>query len=356
MRASSVVVAVLVPVVLLGGAAAALSTRTDPAPCPAPVIAPVDPAEAPSALCAAGRLDAWQAQGVMAIGQQLDVQEEQRMRQPLESLEPSRPAVVGFDFAELLNALAYFDNDPVPYLAGLFESGSVLTATWHADNPGTDGDYADRTWTDLAQLLDPATPAAAAYWTDYDRLLEQALRLQEAGAAVVFKPLHEASGGWFWWGRPDPATYRALFAAMQERAAARGVHNLLWAYAANPRVYAQDLDPLALLPASIDLGGLDVYDVAIEQPWNRVTTTDFRRLAAKVPRMAFTEVGPYRSTTGDWSPKAITDTLRSERLYAAFALLWRDDPEPGFVYQVSSLTGGQQWLAGCPGGLCPLVP
>jgi hypothetical protein len=350
------VAAALSLVVACSGDAGATGQVPDPGPCPAVDIAPVDPDATPAARCAAGRLDEWRRMGVMAIGQQLEVQEPTRMRQPLESLAPLTVPVVGFDFAELLNAQAYFEHDPVPFLADLFRSGTVLTASWHADNPGTDGNYADRGWTDLRQLLDPATPAAIAFWGDYDKVLGQAARLQEAGAAVLFRPLHEASGGWFWWGHPDAGVYRALYAAMQDRAAAAGVHNLLWGYAANPRVYSHDLDPLPLVPARIDLGGIDIYDEIIEQPRNRITITDYRRLAAVVPRMALTETGPYQSTTGFWNPRAITDTLRGDRLYATYAMLWRDDPSPGFIYQVSSLSGGPAWLASCPGGLCRLRP
>lgn len=340
--------------VACSGSAGASEAGPDPGPCPAISVPLVDPQATRSAQCAAGRLDEWRRTGVMAIGQQLDVQEPVRMREPLQSLAPLTVPLIGFDFAELLNAQKYFAHDPVPYLADLFRAGTVLTASWHADNPGADGNYADRSWTDLRQLLDPATPAAVAFWADYDAVLDQALRLQEAGAAVVFHPLHEASGGWFWWGHPDAAVFRALYAKLQDRAAARGVHNLVWAYAANPRIYSHDLDPLTLLPARVDLGGLDVYDEIAESPRNRIPTTDYRRLAAAVPRMALTETGPYQSRTGFWNPRAITETLRQEGLYAAYAMLWRDDPAPGFVYQVSSLSGGRAWLAGCPDGLCSL--
>ena len=110
-------------------------------------------------------------------------------------------------------------------------------------------------------------------------------------------------------------------------------------------------DGVDLLPASIDLAGLDVYD---DEGSTSLTITDYRDLQDVAPRMALTEVGPRGSTSGAWSPTVITDTLRSEGLYAAFALLWRDEPQPGNRYQISSLDGGVPWLESCPNGLCSL--
>ena len=326
-----------------------LSGRADSACTPA--IPPVDPQATQAARCAAATLDDWRSRDVMGVGQQLDVQEPARMRAPLEELEPLRPAVVGFDFDELLNAQAFFGHDPVPYLTGLARDGLLLTATWHPGNPVTGGRFDDRSWSSIDELLDPASAPSASFWPAYDELLAQARRFQDEGVAVIFKPLHEASGDWFWWGAAAPDTYRELFAQMQTRAYASGVHNLLWGYAANPQRYDTDGDPIAYLPASIDLAGLDVYD---DEGSTSLTITDYRDLQDVAPRMALTEVGPRGSTSGAWSPTVITDTLRSEGLYAAFALLWRDEPQPGNRYQISSLDGGVPWLESCPNGLCSL--
>ena len=46
---------------------------------------------------------------------------------------------------------------------------------------------------------------------------------------------------------------------MQARAAAAGVHNIVWAYAAN-RWTSGVRDPRTLVPDRVDLGGLDSYD------------------------------------------------------------------------------------------------
>jgi mannan endo-1,4-beta-mannosidase len=72
---------------------------------------------------------------------------------------------------------------------------------------------------------------------DVDLIAAELLRLQDAGVAVIWRPLHEASGGWFWWGAPrndgvDPADAQiALWQYLYERLVEyHGVHNLLWTW------------------------------------------------------------------------------------------------------------------------------
>jgi hypothetical protein len=348
-------VAVLAATAALG--VVALRGRISSAGC-SPVVAPVDPLATESAVCVAATLDSWKSRDVMGVGQQLNVQEAAKMRGPMEALGDLHPAVIGFDFDELLNAQAYFSNDPVPYLSDLAHAGRILTATWHTANPVTGGDSNDRSWTSIEELLDPQSEASKVFWPRYEKVLEQAKRFQDNDVSVIFKPLHEASGGWFWWGKPDPATYKALFAELQKRAYDAGVHNLLWAYAANPQNFEGDNDPVELLPDSVDLVGVDAYDYEAGKPHDKLVLNDYERLTAVAPRMAITETGPYNSTTGDWDPAIVTDTLRANGLYAAYAMLWRDNgsADSDYKYQLSSLTGGLRWLASCPDGLCSLTP
>lgn len=348
-------------------------TATDPAtePTPSPVVEPprdcrprtdpVDPEAGPAAQCLAETLDTWQQQGVTAVGQQVNISNDS-WDQPLRALRPDRPAVVGFDLDELVDA-ARRGQDWTEDLALLAKRGAVLTASWHARNPWTGGDSFDRSGSDrLAELLDPATPAAQRFDAAWAEALDLLAELQAQGAAVLVRPLHEAGGGWFWWGRPDPATYRALFAHLQQQAADAGVHDLLWAYGAAVKTYDGIDDPMSLLPDRIDLAGLDTYDCESVHPdcggrsaadlaVDEVDLTGYAELAAAAPRVALTEVGPAHSPDGDWDPAVITRTLQQKGLPAAYALLWFDDDFGR--KQVASLRGGKAWLAGCPDGLCP---
>lgn len=321
---------------------------------------PVDPDATPAAACAAETLDRWLAGGVTAVGQQVNISND-RWDAPLRALRPDAPAVVGFDLDELVDA-ARRGQDRTEDLALLAEDGRLLTASWHAHNPWTGGESFDRTGAErLAELLDPATPAARRFAADWAEALALLAPLQERGIAVVLRPLHEAGGDWFWWGRPDPTTYRALFASLQQQAADAGLHHLLWSYGAAVRTWEGVDEPLSLLPEAVDLVGLDTYDCesvhpdcggrsAEELALDEVDLTGYADLAAAAPRVALTEVGPAHSPDGDWDPAVITRTLGAQGLAAAYALLWFDD-DAGRK-QIGSLRGGRAWLDSCPGGVC----
>ena len=52
---------------------------------------------------------------------------------------------------------------------------------------------------------------------DIDAIAEQLKRLQDAGVPVLWRPLHEASGGWFWWGNAGAEAYKELYVLLYDR-------------------------------------------------------------------------------------------------------------------------------------------
>lgn len=332
-----------------------------------PTVHPIDELATGEATCLVTRLDRWRTAGLMGVGQQLNVSAApDRAFRPVTELDDP-VAVVGFDLEELAMTGEYtypFLDEQVDRLLALADEGAVLTASWHATNPGTGGKYTDRGWTNLKALLDDTTPAARRFWADYDEKLELLRRFEDGDggrhdrAAVVFRPLHEANGGFFWWGKPDPEVYRKLWARMQARASAAGVHNIIWAYAAN-RWTAGVKDPRTLVPDRVDLGGLDSYDPekAADNAKDRLWLEGYAQVKP-VPRTALTEVGPHGSRTGSWDPAVITRTVRKKSLHPVWAMLWFDDGNgrDGVTgdKQIGSLAGGKAWLRTCPNGLCSI--
>ncbi len=227
----------------------------------------VDRQATAEATCLARQLDDWSARGRYGLGQQLNVSSADYLR-PIAKLGQRRPALVGFDFDELVAGQAYgFATPPLDSLMKLAQRGAVLTASWHTPNPRTGGSSSDRSWQRVEQLLQPGSPAYRRFWAGYDDVLDLLRRLQSgdggrfAPAAVLFRPLHEANGDWFWWAQGvEPAVYRDLYAALQARAAEAGVHNVVWGWSANVRDGDHISDPLPLVPDRLDLVGIDVYE------------------------------------------------------------------------------------------------
>ncbi len=56
------------------------------------------------------------------------------------------------------------------------------------------------------------------------------LYYQSQGIPIIWRPLHEASGRWFWWGAEDGAAYKKLYIYMFDYLREAGVHNLIWVW------------------------------------------------------------------------------------------------------------------------------
>ncbi|MGX7828130.1 glycosyl hydrolase [Actinokineospora sp. 24-640] len=119
--------------------------------------------------------------------------------------------------------------------------GGVVTMAWHwnapsglIDQPGKEwwrGFYTDATTFDLAAALDPASADHALLLRDIDAIAVQLRRLSDAGVPVLWRPLHEAEGGWFWWGAKGPGPAKQLYRLLHERLSTHhDLHNLVWVW------------------------------------------------------------------------------------------------------------------------------
>lgn len=324
-----------------------------------PDTAPVDRKATGEAVCLLTRLDRWRKAGLMGVGQQLNVSNRDYLA-PLRQLGDEPVAVIGFDLEELAHGETYdFPVPPVHGLLDLAAEGAVLSASWHTKNPFTGK-------VRFKQLLDPTSKPGRQFWADYDEKLELLARFSDGDegrfpwTAVVFRPFHEANGNWFWWGDPPPQVFKKLWTRMQDRAWEAGVHNLVWSFSGN-RVTSAAGDPRPLVPARVDLGGLDTYDPEKGKvnARDRLWLDGYAGIRKATPRMALTEVGPHGMTRKTrWNPSVVTTTVRKQGLAPLWALFWFDDGngKDGVtgLKQIASLTGGTSWLRQCPGGLCDI--
>jgi mannan endo-1,4-beta-mannosidase len=175
------------------------------------------------------------------------------------------PAVVEVDLTDF-GVTAGHDAQLRTLLAAHAAAGGLISLSWHVDSPFThkndDGDDVEDP-VDLHQLADPAdpqTPAGQRWRAALDRI---AAIVGALDAVVLFRPLHESNGNWFWWGQADPAEFRAVWRGLfGYLTATKNLHNLLWVYAANRNYDGPLSDPTRLYPGDdvVDLVGLDIYD------------------------------------------------------------------------------------------------
>ncbi|MDE5864380.1 MAG: fibronectin type III domain-containing protein [Lachnospiraceae bacterium] len=95
-----------------------------------------------------------------------------------------------------------------------------------------------------------------------DIIADYALALQEDGIPVLFRPFHENSGGWFWWGTSTSVeSYKAMWRYMVNYLQDKGVHNFLYVYSPNGPFTSSNVY-LERWPgdAYVDVIGFDYYD------------------------------------------------------------------------------------------------
>ena len=78
--------------------------------------------------------------------------------------------------------------------------------------------------------------------------------LRDADIPVLWRPFHEAAGGWFWWGK-DAASFKSLWIAMFNYFKTEGLDNLIW-------VWTTEGNHADWYPGDqyVDIVGRDVYN------------------------------------------------------------------------------------------------
>ena len=75
--------------------------------------------------------------------------------------------------------------------------------------------------------------SAEAYYIvkDIDNISALMQRMEDANVTVMWRPLHEASGGWFWWGASGADAYKWLWKLMYHRMTDyHELDNLIWVW------------------------------------------------------------------------------------------------------------------------------
>ena len=105
---------------------------------------------------------------------------------------------------------------------------------WHSPSGGTAGTntfYTASTTFDVRKAVQKGTPEYALIIRDIDAIAVQLKKLQTANVPVLFRPLHEAGGGWFWWGAHGGEACKQLYAILYDRITNyHQIHNLIWVW------------------------------------------------------------------------------------------------------------------------------
>ncbi len=143
-----------------------------------------------------------------------------------------------------------------------WNQGGLVTYCWHwnAPSPYLDSDrwysgfYTQYTTFNLAKALNGEDPAGYdLLMKDIDAIAAQLGRLRDAGVPVLWRPLHEASGSWFWWGASGADAYLKLYRLLFDRLTNEyGLNNLIWIWNGQDAAWYPGDDV-------VDIIGIDIY-------------------------------------------------------------------------------------------------
>jgi len=249
------------------------------------------------------------------------------------------PAVYGWELGNIEHDLPY-DLDSVPfdkmrnYIKEAFERSGVITISWHADNPWNGNSAWDTTH--AVQSILPGGSKYELYKTWLNRIADFLASLKSDNGTlipIVFRPFHELTGNWFWWGQNECTSteFKLLFRSTVDYLRnEKGLHNLLIVYntAGNFKTKEEFLERY---PGNdvVDLISFDSYQYGDPQKNNSFVHELNTKLAIleevakeknKIPALAETgyEAVPY----ANWWTETLWKGIGDHKI--SYVLVWRN--------------------------------
>lgn len=182
----------------------------------------------------------------------------------------------------------------VDLLTRYYRMGGLISVMWHAPNPWTGGPSPDKTvGTRFSDLYSPSTSIFVVWHKMLDDLAAGLKILQQRKVVVLFRPLFEQNGDWFWWGdhgsgaHPTREEFQALWKDMfQYLTEQHHLNNLLWVFSPNRSGVPGAMLNRAPPPQLYDIVGVDYY---VDEREKSLACSDLQ--ATKKP-LALAEYGP----------------------------------------------------------------
>lgn len=263
-------------------------------------------------------------------------------RSDVRSVTGDYPAVMGFDIGKIEHdSEKNIDNVSFDIIRREmirhYKRGGMITVSWHADNPLTGGDSWDVSRDDVVAAILPGGEKHELFlgWLDRAAAFFNALTTEEGTKIpVLFRPWHEHTGSWFWWGRDlcSVEEYTALWEMTRSRFDEAGVDNLLYAY--SPDLQGPGEIYMERYPGDeyVDLLGLDGYHRNNEEGIDTYqsslhTILSFLTEEGKMrdKPIALTETGLEAIPIADWWTSVLFPVL--DRYPVSYVMVWRNARE-----------------------------
>ncbi len=201
--------------------------------------------------------------------------------------DPNRLPTPGHVFGKL-------DNGIVSRLIDWYNNSGkkgIVSLQWHWHSPSggqvsTNTFYTNQTTFDVRLAVTPGTDEYNLVIRDIDEIALQLKRFQDAGVPILWRPLHEAGGGWFWWGAKGPEPCLALWDMLIERLKNfHHLHNLIWVWSSPEPDWYPGND-------KVDMIGFDSYPGAYTYSNQKGTFDELYMITRGEKLVTMSENGP----------------------------------------------------------------
>lgn len=256
----------------------------------------------------------------------------------VKSIARSHPAIVGWELSKI--GISPYNIDSVDFesmkkwIIKVHKQGGINTISWHMDNLVTGGNTWDTAGSVVRHIL-PGGSHHAQFLTKLDFFIKFLgdLKYRNKPVPIIFRPYHEHTGSWFWWGKNlcTVDEYKQLWKFTVEYLRDKNnIHQLLYAY--SPDVIRDSIEYLERYPgdAWVDIMGLDDYhDVGVHANKNMLGNrleilVDLANAHDKIA--AFTETGQERIPQNDfWTETLLKQIMRNKKTQQiAYVMVWRN--------------------------------
>ncbi len=177
-------------------------------------------------------------------------------------------AVLGMDMMNYsgANAAHGATSKTVEYAYDWYaNAGGIVQLCWHwnspaeyavdsSEHPWYSSFYKEGTTLDLDKIMNGEDERGyELLMEDIDRISEKLKLLRDSNVPIIWRPLHEASGRWFWWGDCSPESYIKLWNVMYDKMTnEHGLTNLIWMWNAQDENWYPGDD-------TVDIISWDIY-------------------------------------------------------------------------------------------------
>ncbi len=168
------------------------------------------------------------------------------------------------------------------------EKKGLITFTWHWFSPlggRSKAFFTENTDYDAERAVIPDTPEYKALIGDMDHMAGLLKPFCEQGIPILWRPLHEMDGIWFWWGAKGADAAKKLWRIMYERfTEVHRLTNLIWVWnAAKAEFYPGD--------DVVDIISRDMYPPAHEHTARRQEYLEMERITDEPKIVLIGEIG-----------------------------------------------------------------